>query len=105
MSSIALLHRVSHVVALKVMAAIHVQYPDSGIIRRIHVVHSHEAQLFFQQWPDALCVSESEHGYDVHLSTAFQETGTQNAFLFLSACLRDMEEVTKANQKHLAVIT
>jgi hypothetical protein len=56
MSPIALLHRVSHIVALKVMAAIHVQYPDSGIIRRIHVVHSHEAQLFFQQWPDALCV-------------------------------------------------
>jgi hypothetical protein len=100
-----LIYGVPHVVALQVMAAIHVQYPRSGIIRRVHVVHNPEAREFFQQWPDMLHAAENEYSHDVHLSTAFQETGTQNAFLSISARLKNMEEVTKANREHLATIT
>jgi hypothetical protein len=105
MLSTVLLCGVSHIVAFKVMAAINVQYPNSGIIRQIHVVHTCEAQQFFQQWPDALSESEGEYSQDVHLSTGFQEIGTQNAFLSISARLKNVEQVTTANQNHLAVIS
>jgi hypothetical protein len=91
--------------ARQVMAAIHVRFPSSGILRRVHAVRNREAWQFFQQWPDVLCASEDEYSHDVHLSMAFQETGTQNAFLSISARLKNMEEVTKANREHLATIT
>ena len=87
------------------MAAIHVRFPASGIIRCFHAVHGHDAHEFFRRWPDLLRAAEDEYSGDVHLSTAFQETGTQNAFLAISAQLKNMEEATKANREHLAIIT
>jgi hypothetical protein len=91
--------------APQVMAAIHVRFPTSRIIKRLHAVHNHEAREFFGQWSDLLRAAEDEYSGDIHLSTAFQETGTQNAFLAISARLKNMEEATKANREHLATIT
>jgi hypothetical protein len=55
--------------ALQVMAAIHVRFPTSRIIKRLHAVHNHEARQFFGQWSDVLRTAEDEYSGDIHLST------------------------------------
>ncbi|KAF8268134.1 hypothetical protein EI94DRAFT_1700470 [Lactarius quietus] len=84
-----------------VMAAIHAQFPKSGIIKRIEVVHNLEAQQFFSQWPDVVHTADEICDADVQLSTTFHEAETRNAFLALSARLKHMESVTSASQEHL----
>lgn len=99
------IYTIPHTMVLQVMAAIHVWFPTSGIIRCFHAVHNDDAHEFFKQWPVLLHAIEDEYSSDVHLSMVFQETGTQNAFLAISAQLKNMEEAMKANHEHLATIT
>jgi hypothetical protein len=86
------------------MAAIHAQFPESGIIKRMQVVHHLEAQQFFSQWPDVVRAADDTCDADVQLSSKFNEEETRNAFLALSARFKNLEEVTKANQEHLSTI-
>jgi hypothetical protein len=85
-----------------VIAAIHLQFPDSGIIQRLQVIHCQEAQQFLHGWHDLLQDAEDEYDADVHISSTFNEANTQNAFLALSARMKSMEDTTRAQ---LAKIT
>jgi hypothetical protein len=87
------------------MAAIHAQFPESGIIRRMQVVHHLEAQQFFSQWPDVVRTADDICDADVQLSMTFHEAETRNAFLALSARIKNMEAATSANQEHLSAIS
>ncbi|KAN0129106.1 hypothetical protein V8E53_013102, partial [Lactarius tabidus] len=89
----------------QVMAAIHAQFPESGIIRHMQVVHHLEAQQFFSQWPDVVRTADDICDADVQLSMTFHEAETQNAFLALSAHIKNMEAATSANQEHLSAIS
>jgi hypothetical protein len=86
------------------MAAIHARFPESGI-KRMPVIHHIEAQQFFSQWPDVVRTADDTCDADVQLSTKFHEAETRNAFLALSARLKNMEDVTRANQEHLSAIS
>lgn len=87
------------------MAAIHAQFPKSGIISRMQVVHHIEAQQFFSHWPDVVRTADDTCDADVQLSKKFHEAETRRAFLAISARIKNMEEVTKANQEHLSAIS
>ena len=91
-------------ILFQVMAVIHAQFPESGIIR-MQVTHHLEAKQFFSQWPDVVHTADDMCDADVQLSMTFHEAETQSAFLALSAHLKNMEAAASASQEHLSAIS
>ena len=58
------------------ISAIQEQFPDSKIIKRLHVLSQPDAKLFFQQWPGLRGQEEAANDQVSVLRNAFQETPT-----------------------------
>ncbi|KAH9026139.1 hypothetical protein EDB85DRAFT_1816892, partial [Lactarius pseudohatsudake] len=52
----------------RVMAAIHAQFPNSGVVKHIQIVHHVGAQQFFSQWPDVVRAADGVCDADIQLS-------------------------------------
>ncbi|KAH9027170.1 hypothetical protein EDB85DRAFT_1819778, partial [Lactarius pseudohatsudake] len=52
----------------RVMAAIHARFPNSGVVKRIQIVHHVGAQQFFSQWPDVVRAADGVCNADIQLS-------------------------------------
>ncbi|KAH8982069.1 hypothetical protein EDB92DRAFT_1952561 [Lactarius akahatsu] len=86
------------------MAAIHARFPNSGVVKRIQIVHQLGAQQFFSQWPDAVRAADGVCDADIQLSTNFCEDDTRNAFLAFSARLNNIEVAAKSTQDEMSVV-
>ncbi|KAG2126022.1 hypothetical protein DEU56DRAFT_721617, partial [Suillus clintonianus] len=65
----------------QVVAAIHHPFPDSALLKWLHVVQSSEAKMFLRQWPRAREALEATAQSDLSISSSFAEAATQSAFL------------------------
>ncbi|KAH9075641.1 hypothetical protein EDB83DRAFT_2312080 [Lactarius deliciosus] len=82
----------------QVMAVIHAQFPNLGVVKRIQIVHHLGAQQFFSWWPDVVCAADGVCDADIQLSTKFCEDDTRKAFLRFLACLNNIEVAAKSTQ-------
>ncbi|KAK0449057.1 uncharacterized protein EV420DRAFT_789452 [Desarmillaria tabescens] len=82
------------------MAAISLQFPNSGLLQRIKIIQDANAKAFFSKWPSAVKAQEDLSLTDSDISTLFHETPTRHAVSAMSLRLRGLEDTAQA-QTHL----
>ncbi len=66
------------------MAAISLQFPNSGLLQRIKIIQDADAKAFFNKWPSALKAREEASLSDGDVSMLFHETPTWHAVSAMS---------------------
>jgi hypothetical protein len=80
-------------------------FPDSGIIKRLHVLSQPDAKLFFQQWPGLCGQEEAANAQISVLRNTFHETPTRNAFSSFAAQIHGMNQFMESTSQNLSVLT
>ncbi len=81
------------------MAAISLQFPNSGLLQRIKIIQDADAKAFFNKWPSALKAREEVSLSDGDVSMLFHETPTRHAVSAMSYRLQGLEDNAQAQTR------
>ena len=87
------------------VSAIQEHFPESRIIKRLHILSQPDAKLFFQQWTGLRGQEEAANAQISVLRNAFHETPTRNAFSTFAAQIHGMNQFIESTAENLSLLT
>ena len=87
------------------ISSIREHFPDSKIIKRLHILSQPDAESFFQQWPTLCREEEAKNDQFSVLKNAFHESPTREAFSSFAAQIHGMNQFMESTAEKLTVLT